>query len=156
MAWRADVLHACVDDNRHGTQVALRSALAPREVRFVTAVDLPSVLPEIEVLICGSAPKVDFRDAKKLRLVHFLGAGVDGFFPPNGLAADVVIANARGIHAKEMRDHTLAMILALERDLRGAIAQQHARVWERHPAGTVHDKTIVVLGVGEVGAPIIK
>ncbi len=156
MAWRAEVLHACVDDTRHGTQEAIRAALAPREVRFVPLSDLPARLFEIEVLICGSAPKIDWSTAAKLKLVHFLGAGVDGFFPARGLPANVIVANARGIHALEMRDHTLAMILALERDVPRAIAQQQARLWERRPLGTVHGKTIVVLGVGEVGAPIAK
>jgi phosphoglycerate dehydrogenase-like enzyme len=158
MAWRADVLHACVDDTRHGTQSAIEDVAQRlgRKVRFVRESDLEDALPEIEVLICGSAPKVDWSGGAKLRLVHFLGTGVDGFFPARGLREEVIVANARGIHAHEMRDHTLAMILAFERDLLGTIARQTERRWERRQIGSVFGKTVLVLGLGEVGRPIAR
>src|SRR5687767_14090407 len=103
------LIHACVTDPRHGTRDAIVRELAPREVRFVDEEELRRELPEIEMLVHGVAvPNMDWSRATRLRLIHFLGAGVDGFFPARGLPPNVVVANARGIHGNEMRDHALA------------------------------------------------
>lgn len=115
-----------------------------------------TILPEIEVLLCGFAPPIDWSSATRLRLLHFMGAGIDHFLPATGLAPHVAIANARGIHAMEMRDHTLAMLLAFERELPYAIEQQRRGKWSRFVAGTLAGKTLGLVGIGEVGQPIAK
>lgn len=158
MAWRAEALHVHLarDEDARGVIRALAASSA-REVRFVDADDpraLVGRLPEIDVLVCGRPPRVDWSGATRLRLLHFLGAGVDGLFPAHGLARGVVIANARGIHAHAMRDHALAMMLAFARELPRALAQQAARAWEPFAGGTLAGCTLVVVGLGEVGRPI--
>ncbi len=127
-----------------------------RPIRFVDEDDVATELPKVKVLLCGYSPRVDWSLAKQLRLLHFMGAGVDHLWPAEGLPLEVVIANARGIHALEMRDHTLALILAFERDLPLAIRQQSVRSWSPFVVGSVAGKTLGLLGLGEVGLPIAK
>lgn len=155
MAWRAPVLHAYLGED-DAARAALARALKGRQVRFVDEAELAACLPEVEVLLCGHTPRLDWSRAEKLRLLHYLGAGVDALWPAHGLRPDVIVASSRGIHGREMRDHALAMILAFERDLPGLLSRQRERRWERVPAGSVAGKTVTVLGLGEVGRPIAE
>jgi phosphoglycerate dehydrogenase-like enzyme len=154
MPWHAAILHVYVQPGEGRDEIARRLRDAGREVRFVDDASLTASLGDIEVLLVGYPPRIDWTPARRLRLVHFLGAGVDGFFPAHGLDPRVAVANARGIHASAIRDHVLAMILAFERDLPRLFRQQAAGRWEQFPSGSLDGRTVGVLGLGEVGRPI--
>ncbi len=155
MARRIDRIYIYIGQDeqiRHELKVIFDAA--DREITFVDEQTIPAMLPEAEVLLCGIAPRIDWSLAKRLRLLHFMGAGVDHLWPAESLAPDVVIANARGLHAQEMRDHTLAMMLAFERELPLAMAQQQGKIWRPFTAGTLSGKTMGLIGLGEIGLPI--
>jgi phosphoglycerate dehydrogenase-like enzyme len=156
MPWRAPVLHLFV---RAGSGRDELAALLGRAGRAVRDLGDQDTIDAVEVLVVGEphrARDLAWERAHRLRLVHFLGAGVDGFFPCAGLRDDVVLANARGIHATAMRDHVLAMLLAFARDLPRLWAQQAARRWEPFAAGSLDGKTLAVIGLGQVGGPIAR
>lgn len=155
MPRRTETIHVHVG-NDPNARASVQSLLEPagRHATFVDEGRLPEALPEIEVLLCGWAPKIDWSSASKLRLIHTMGAGIDYLLPATGLPPSVIIANARGIHAAEMRDHALAMMLAFERDLPRALRQQAARVWEPYMPGSLSGRALGVIGLGEVGKPI--
>ncbi|MBK9258393.1 MAG: D-2-hydroxyacid dehydrogenase [Polyangiaceae bacterium] len=157
MTRRAELIHIHIRSDEQA-RAELTTLLAPagRKLEFVDEANIAAVLPDVEVLLCGYAPRIDWSAAVRLRLLHFMGAGVDYLWPAKGLDPRVVIANARSIHAMEMRDHTLAMMLAFERELPRAIEEQAARRWEPFVAGSVAGKTLVIMGLGEVGLPIAK
>ncbi len=113
-----------------------------------------AVVAEAEVILCGYPPKIDWSGAVNLKLLHFMGAGIDSLWPAQGLPESVVIANCRGMHAMEMRDHTLGMILAFERQHLRLMEAQRRKHWETFEIGTVAGKTVGLIGVGEVGRPI--
>lgn len=125
-----------------------------RDVEHVDSRTLPQQLGSIEALLCAQPPAVDWSDAHRLRLIQIMGSGVERLWPAKGLRAEVQIASARGIHLPEMRDHALALLLAFERGLPALAAQQRERRWERRPTGSLHGKTVVVLGLGEVGQSV--
>lgn len=129
---------------------------AARRVAFVDEQTIAAALPEIEVLLCGIAPRIDWSPAKRLRLLHFMGAGIDHLWPARGLDTRVVIANARGIHVPEMRDHTLAMLLAFERELPRTMDQQRRQEWHPFVVGSLSGKILGLIGLGEVGFSIAR
>jgi len=129
---------------------------ADRKIEFVDEETIAAILPEVDVLLCGIAPRIDWSSAKRLQLLHFMGAGIDHLWPAKNLDPRVVIANARGIHAMEMRDHTLAMLLAFERELPRALEQQRNREWMPFMGGSLAGKTLGLIGLGEVGLPIAR
>jgi len=122
----------------------------------VDSSELEARLSEIEVLLCGMPPRIDWSNAKKLRLLQLMGSGIETLFPAQGLSDEVVIANARGMHLPEMRDHALAMIFAFERELPRLFRQQEAKQWRTFASGTLAGKTIGIVGLGEVGRSIAK
>jgi len=83
-----------------------------------------------------------------------LGSGTDSLWPVTGLPERVWIANARGVHLPEMRDHVLAMIFAFARDLPAFARAQAARGFEPRETGTAHGKRVAILGMGTVGRSI--
>ena len=96
--------------------------------------------------------------APRLRLIQSIGAGVDQF-PRDALAArGIRLASARGVNARAVSEHAMALILALARKLPEARDNQRQRVWR----GMIGDpearedelggKTLVVVGLGAIGA----
>src|SRR5262245_7506438 len=104
MAHRFVRIHAQIRTEGRDEVVARLSA-AGREVCFVDDADLETVLGDVEVLVGSSLPRVDWSRARKLRFLQMLGSGIDPLWPATGLAEQVEIANTRGIHLPEMRDH---------------------------------------------------
>jgi phosphoglycerate dehydrogenase-like enzyme len=157
MARRAEIIHVYIGPDEQ-VRKELRSLFdaAGRKIMFVDAETVAPILPNIEVLLCGVSPRLDWSIANRLQLLHFMGAGIDHLWPATGLDSRVVIANARGIHAMEMRDHTLAMLLAFERELLRTIEQQRAKQWMPFFGGTLSGKTLGLIGLGEVGLPIAQ
>ncbi len=116
--------------------------------------ELARALPDIEVLIASVLPQLGWSSAKRLRLLQFLSSGVDHSLPLLGLPEGVIVANARGLHVAEMRDHALAMMLGFERSLSVFAKLQRDSRWQPTPAGTLVGKTVTILGLGQVGAAI--
>lgn len=107
----------------------------------------------VEVLLAPGLPHVpkDISLFTNLRLVHALGAGVDGLL---GVPERVPIASARGLFAAEVSEHAWALILALERGIPLALEQQRARQWRRYGPRSLAGRTLGVLGLGAVGRRI--
>jgi phosphoglycerate dehydrogenase-like enzyme len=157
IARRFHTVHVCVSGGER-TRRKIDAFLggAGREAVYVNDAELVERVGEMEVLLCGTAPQMDWSSARQLRLLQIMGSGTDALWPAAGLPIEVEIANARGIHLPEMRDHALALMLAFERDLfRLQDEQRHAR-WSPRPAGSVRGKTAAILGLGEVGRSIAE
>lgn len=135
-------------------RAAHRLRAAGFEPRFVGAPELVEQLGNIEYLILGRPPVIDWSSARRLRLIHVAGAGVDPLFPAHGLRPEVTVTNSRGAHAELVRDHVLALLLALYRDLPRAFEQQANRQWQSYPAVSVSGQTLCVVGLGEIGARV--
>ena len=121
---------------------------------FLDESDLAARLGEVGVLLCGIAPRVDWSGATRLSLIQALGSGTDSLWPATGLPERVHVANARGVHLPEMRDHALAMILAFERELPRFARDQRAHAFEPIPVGSVSGKSVAIVGMGTVGRAI--
>lgn len=84
-----------------------------------------------------------------------MGSGAESLWPAAGLRPDVAIANARGIHLPEMRDHAIGLMLALERELPRFLRQQTERAWRPFARSSVAGKTVAILGLGAVGRSLV-
>jgi D-2-hydroxyacid dehydrogenase (NADP+) len=97
--------------------------------------------------------------ANKLKWIQTLGTGVDNLIDQPTLRKDVIVTNVRGIHGPPVSEAALATMLALARNLSGAVRGQDAREWRRWPAQLLHNKTVGIFGVGliaETLAPMCK
>lgn len=125
-------------------------------VRLSGAEELAARLDEIEYLLLGRPPRIDWSPARRLKLLHVAGAGVDPLFPARGLHEQVVVTNSRGAMADAVRDHVMALLLALARDLPRAFAQQTRRQWQSYAAAAISGKRLCLVGVGEIGQRVAQ
>lgn len=88
----------------------------------------------------------------RLRVVQTLTAGIEhvaGLVPPG-----VLLCNGRGIHDDSTAELTLALILASLRGIPEFVRAQDAAVWGPQWRPALADKTVLILGYGQIGAAI--
>ncbi|MEU0238123.1 2-hydroxyacid dehydrogenase [Nocardiopsis sp. NPDC006198] len=87
-----------------------------------------------------------------LEVVQLLSAGYEHVLP---LVPDhVTLCNGRGLHDASTAEHTLALILAAQRDLpRWAVAQRDHR-WESVPLRSLADSRVMIVGYGSIGRAV--
>jgi phosphoglycerate dehydrogenase-like enzyme len=100
--------------------------------------------------------------AKRLRFIQSIGAGTDQFSREALSRAGVRLASARGVNARAVSEHAMALMLALARRLPEARDNQSKRLWR----GMIGDlsaredelggKTLVVVGLGAIGGRIAR
>ena len=88
--------------------------------------------------------------ATGLKWIQTLGTGVDNLTDQAVLRKDVIVTNVRGIHGPPVSEAAIAAMLALARNLPGAVRAQDARQWRRWPAQLLHNKTVGIFGIGAI------
>jgi phosphoglycerate dehydrogenase-like enzyme len=125
--------------------------------------DLDLRVGEADVLVISGLWRNDLVEhAGKLRLIQSIGAGTDQFSRELLSARGIRLANARGVNARAVSDHAIALILALARRLPEARDNQAKKVWR----GMIGDpsqredelggKTLLVIGIGAIGDRLAK
>lgn len=97
-----------------------------------------------------------FLDSPKLRWVHTLSAGVDGFLLPPILEGRVLLTNSRGIHGIPISEHAFAMMLAFSRGLNQYGRHQALSKWQRVKLTELRAKTLGIVGLGSIGREIAR
>lgn len=94
------------------------------------------------------------RDAKNVRWIHALAAGVDKL-PFDLLASmDVVLTNSRGLYADALAEFVVASMLFFAKDLRRLIRNHDARRWEPFNVTRLEDQTAGIVGYGGIGRAV--
>ena len=135
-----------------------------RSVRFSIGEDLAGLesrLRTTDVLVTSSDVVRDTRfprarlaqAAPRLRMLHLIGAGVEGLLPLDWLPPAVKLTNNSGVHVGKAREFLLMGLLALNARLPAMVwSQRHAR-WDQHHLFTplIGGKTLAVVGLGNLG-----
>jgi phosphoglycerate dehydrogenase-like enzyme len=140
---------------------ALGTGIDSFEIR--DAESLEQRIGEADVLVISGLWQNGLLDrARKLRFIQAIGAGTDQF-PRDELATrGTRLASARGVNARAVSEHAMALILALSRRLPEARDNQAKRVWR----GMIGDlsrredelagKTLLVVGLGDIGGRLAR
>ena len=85
----------------------------------------------------------------QLEVVQLLSAGVEDVVGtiPDG----VRLCDARGVHGSAVAELVLALVLASQRRLPHFLAAQHRGRWDLVEADDLRDKTVLVVGAGDLG-----
>ncbi|CAG5000257.1 Glyoxylate/hydroxypyruvate reductase A [Dyadobacter sp. CECT 9275] len=96
--------------------------------------------------------------AKRLRWMQSNSVGVDLILSQKQLliARDILLTCSRGVYDAELAEHTLALLLALFRNLHLLRDDQHASVWRRHRLRTLHGSKCLILGWGSLAKEIAR
>jgi phosphoglycerate dehydrogenase-like enzyme len=100
--------------------------------------------------------------AKRLRFIQSIGAGTDQFSREALAQHGVRLASSRGVNARAVAEHVMALALALARRLPEARDNQAKRHWR----GMIGDlerredelggKTLIIVGLGQIGGRIAQ
>ena len=161
---RSDKLAICfahVAYQLHERFVTLDTGIHSFAVR--DAGTLANRIGEAEVLVISGLWQNSLLDrAPRLRFIQAIGAGTDQF-PRDELARrGIRLASARGVNARAVAEHAMALILALSRRLPEARDNQARRVWRQmigdlaRREDELGGKTLLVVGIGDIGGRLVR
>jgi len=118
---------------------------------------------EADVLVISGLWKNSLLDrTRKLRFIQSIGAGTDQFPRDELTKRGIRLASARGVNARAVAEHAMALILALSRRLPEARDNQTRRVW-RGMIGDLTEredelggKSLLVVGLGDIGGRLAR
>lgn len=134
-------------------EVDVRSGLSPEEVR--------QALHEADGIIIRSATKLTpaiLKDQPRLKAIVRAGVGVDNIDLPAATREGIVVMNTPAGNTTSTAEHTIAMMMALSRNIGRAAASMREGKWERSKfTGTqLAGKTLAILGLGRIGLAVAQ
>jgi D-3-phosphoglycerate dehydrogenase len=135
-----------------GAEIAYRPGL-PRA-------ELLALIGEYDALVTRSATRVDdelLRAGRRLRVVGRGGVGVDNIDIEAASRRGILVVNAPEANTLSAAEHTVAMLLALAKNLPEAARSVREGRWERGRLGVeVAGKTLGIIGLGRIGGRVAR
>lgn len=123
--------------------------------------ELAREIPQYEALIVRSATKVTekiFACADKLKVVGRAGVGVDNIDLEAATRKGVIVVNAPDGNTIAATEQTIAMMLALARNIPQAVGKLKQHTWDKKSFMGVElrGKTLGIIGLGRIGSAVAK
>lgn len=134
-------------------EVDVKTKLSPDELKACIA--------EYDALVMRSGTKVTasiIDAANKLKVIGRAGVGVDNIDVDAATKRGIIVMNTPGGNTLSTAEHTLAMILALSRQIPQANASLKRGQWDRKSFMGVelYGKTLGIIGLGRIGAELAR
>lgn len=125
----------------------------------LTPEDLVRKIEEYDALVIRSGTKVTaevIEAAKRLKVIGRAGVGIDNVDVEAATKKGIIVLNTPGGNTISAAEHTIAMMLALARNIPQANAALHKGEWNRKKYTGVEffNKTLGIVGLGRVGAEV--
>jgi D-3-phosphoglycerate dehydrogenase len=132
-----------------GIAVDLKTGLTPEELR--------GIIGEYDALVIRSATQVTeelLEVARNLKVVGRAGIGLDNVNIPAATKRGVVVMNTPTGNVITTAEHTIAMIMALSRNIPTGTATLKAGQWKKKTlqGREVYNKWLGIIGFGKIGA----
>lgn len=116
-------------------------------------------LPTADIF-CGHAkvpvPWDETVAAGRLRWIQSSAAGMDHCLVPAVVESDIPVTSASGVLAKQVADHTMALLAGILRNLPTFFLAKQKREFIRRPTKDLHDATIGIVGMGGNGRQLAR
>ena len=114
--------------------------------------------PGLYAHICGSdawtAKAMEYAD--QLKVISRIGVGYDTVDVPEATKRGIVVATTPGAGASFVAEQAMAMMLAIGRQLLQCNDEVKSGHWERVIGYSLFDKTLGILGLGNIGKWLVK
>ena len=144
----------------------LRGAGVELDIRpGLKGAELVDALRAADAVICRSKPDLTAEvlsqlatGESKLRAIARAGVGVDNIDVPAATRLGIVVMNTPGGNTVSAAEHTIALMMALSRQIAPADAKMKAGGWDRasYVGSQLTGKTIGVVGLGRIGQEVAK
>lgn len=124
------------------------------KISVVPPDDLADALKTADAVVAWRVPEQAIKEARNLNWIHRGAAGVEDLITPTLKNSDIVLTNSSGVHASNMAEHVLAMILAFARGIPTFVRQQQRHSWDRDNLGESFEltgQTMALVGLGDIG-----
>lgn len=134
-----------------GIEVDVKTGLPPEALR--------SIIGEYDALVVRSATKVTedlLQAATRLKVVGRAGIGLDNVDIPAATKRGIAVMNTPGGNVVTTAEHTIAMMMALTRNIPRGTASLKAQRWDKKllQGREIFNKTLGVIGFGKIGAVV--
>lgn len=138
---------------RSRAQVDILTNLKPGQLRLI--------IGDYDALIVRSQTKVDrdvIESGKQLKVIGRAGVGIDNIDIEAATRKGIVVVNAPTGNIVAAAEHTIALMLALARNIPQANSRLKSGKWQREEfVGTeLRNKTLGIIGLGNVGSEVAK
>jgi D-3-phosphoglycerate dehydrogenase len=119
-------------------------------------------LPDYDAMVVRSETKVTAEILQncgnRLKVIGRAGVGVDNIDLPTATARGIIVVNSPEGNTLAAAEHTIALMLALARNIPAAAATMKAGGWDRskYVGVQVYNKTLGVIGMGKIGREVAK
>jgi D-3-phosphoglycerate dehydrogenase len=122
---------------------------------------LPEELPRAAALVVRSSTQVTadiIATARNLKVIARAGMGVDNIDVAAATRAGIAVLNTPGANTISAAEHTLALLLALLRNVPRAMSSLERGEWDRKRFGgtELYGKTLSALGLGRIGRHVVR
>lgn len=107
----------------------------------------------------GLPPVTRLGEARELRWIQLISAGVPLTLCPVACERGVTVTNLAGLYGPTIAEHAFTLLATLLRNLHVVLRNQVQRRWDRDVARTMadlHGKTLAIVGLGNIGRHIAR
>lgn len=151
--WKLDAKHVAEIEEAAGSRFEVYQA-ASRE-------DVQSRLGEAEVMYGFRLSAADIPEAVNLKWVQGTSAGVEGALYPELVASDIILTSAAGIHAVQISEQAVGMMISLTRKFPSFMRNQIKKQWKYEhddagDLGELYGNTLGIIGLGHIGEALAE
>jgi D-3-phosphoglycerate dehydrogenase len=136
-------------EEQPGIEVDVNTGLEPEELK--------TIIGDYDALVIRSATKVTediLKEATKLKVVGRAGIGLDNVDIPAATKRGVVVMNTPTGNVITTAEHTIAMMMALTRNIPWGTSTLKAGLWEKKKlqGREIFNKVLGIVGFGKIGS----
>ncbi|KAF1831653.1 phosphoglycerate dehydrogenase [Decorospora gaudefroyi] len=131
------------------------------EKKGLSPEELQNIIGDYDALIVRSETKVTadlLSTAKKMKVVARAGVGVDNVDVQSATSHGIIVVNSPSGNINAAAEHTIALLMAVARNVGDASQSIKAGKWERSRLVGVEakGKTLAIVGLGKVGLTVAR
>jgi phosphoglycerate dehydrogenase-like enzyme len=132
----------------------MRQAAPGVDLRFVRKLNAEEDgLGDVEA-IAGTINASHLAQSPRLKWVHSWAAGADNDLFPEMLNSPVILTSSTGNGAIPLAEHSMLLMLMLNRDVPRWMRAQSEKKWDRFTHPELNDLTVGIFGLGNSGADL--
>ena len=147
---RIATLDQSVDRLREHLAIDAEIVSAPTE----SGDEMAALVPDVDVMVNGTFRAEWGPTARRLRLIHAMGAGYDGI-QLDAVPPGVLVANVYG-HAYGIAEYVFMTMAALNRELFQADRDLREGRWRGGPLRELRGRSLLIVGLGHIGREVAR
>lgn len=114
------------------------------------------MIDECDIIVGNPSFRFDF-NRENIKAILLNSAGSDAYVKEGLLHPNTKLANASGTYGKAIAEHTIGMMLALNKNLKTYIHHMDENLWKSVSTGKeLYQSTAVIVGLGDLGYELAK